>query len=126
MDIYDAKGGHLGSTEDTDIPGALSYLQAQRSISRSERSAATSSRLQMAFLVDRGLSIGRTLQTDGASPDDFKGLPEDNSDSQWLMQKEASLKPESKVILSDRQRVLSDQLRAVSGRRRIEDKQMAH
>ena len=48
------------------------------------------------------------------------------SDSQWLIQTEASLKPGRKVILGDRQMVLSDQLRAVSGRRRIEDKQMAH
>ena len=48
------------------------------------------------------------------------------SDSQWLIQTEASLKPGRKVILGDREMVLSDQLRAISGRRRIEDKQMAH
>ena len=39
------------------------------------------------------------------------------SDSQWLMQTEASMQPGRKVVLGDRQRVLSDQLRAVSGRR---------
>ena len=60
------------------IPRALSCLQAQRTVSRAERSAATSSRLQNASSVDRGSSIGRTLQTDGAPPDDFTILPEDN------------------------------------------------
>ena len=48
------------------------------------------------------------------------------SDSQWLMQTDASLRPGRKVILGYRQRVLSDQLRAVSDRRKIEDRQMAH
>ena len=32
----------------------------------------------MASSVDGGLSIKRTLQADGAPPDDFRGLPEDN------------------------------------------------
>ena len=41
------------------------------------------------------------------------------SDSQWLMQTEALLKPGRRVILGDRQMILLDQLKAVSGRRMI-------
>ena len=48
------------------------------------------------------------------------------SDSQRLMQAEASLKAGMRVILGDRQRILADQLRVVSDRRGIEDKQMVH
>ena len=45
---------------------------AQMSASRAERSAATSSRLQMTYTVDEGLSIGRTPHTNGAPPNDFR------------------------------------------------------
>ena len=50
----------------------------QRTALRAERSAETSSRLQMASLVDGGKVIGRTLQADGAPPDDLKGVPGNN------------------------------------------------
>ena len=43
-----------------------------------ERSAETSSQLQIACSVDEGLSIERTLQADGAPPDTLRGLSGDN------------------------------------------------
>ena len=45
---------------------------------RAEKSTDTSSRLQMASLVDEGLSIGRALQAVGAPADSFSGLSEDH------------------------------------------------
>ena len=46
--------------------------------SRAEKSAETSSRLQMASSADGGLSIEIILQADFALPDDFRGRPESN------------------------------------------------
>ena len=47
-------------------------------VSRAERSAETSSRLQMASSVNGGLSIRRTIQANVAPPDAFIGLSENN------------------------------------------------
>ena len=121
MNIYVAKGGYLRSTEVTHIylPRVLSCLPAQSTVSRAEGSAETSSRLQKASSVDGGLSIGRTLQADGASPDDFRGLPEDNFRFTVAHADRGLFEARKEGYLGDRQRILSDQLKAVSGRRRI-------
>ena len=113
VNIYDGKGGYDESTEVTSIPipRALPCRDMQRS-------AETSSRPQMVSSVDWGLSIWRTTKADGAPTNDFTRLPEDNVRFERLMQTGDSLKPGKNVILSDR-KILSDQLRAVSGRQRI-------
>ena len=53
-------------------------LRVQSTAPRAERSAETSSRLQIAYSVDEGLSIKRTLQADSAPPDTLRGLSGDN------------------------------------------------
>ena len=75
MNIYDAKGVHLGSKEVTRIyqgTRVFSYMHSPMTVSRAERSAETFSRMPMASSVDGGLSIRRTLRADVAPPDDFR------------------------------------------------------
>ena len=76
MNMYDAKGGYLGSTEVTHI--YRGRFHACRRKGQPHRSAETSSRLQMASSVDGGVSIVRTLQADAAPHNAFRELPEDN------------------------------------------------
>ena len=102
----------LGGGEGTELGGHLRRPKAASRGPPSRLYGCTPLRPHMASSVGEELSIGRTLYADGAPPNDFRGFPEDNFNSQWLMQTEASL-TFGKNVLVDQQRVLSDKLRAI-------------
>ena len=79
----------------------------------------------MASSVDGGLSIGKTLQADGASPDNFRGLSEDNFRFTVARADRGLLEGQKEGYL---RRPVEDPLRSTEGRLKLtedQNKQMA-
>ena len=119
VNIYDGKWGYAGSTEVTSIyQGRFHACRRRRPRVQRDLQRLHHDRKWPLLLIGDYLSDEPSRPMVHQVIFDFTRLPEANVRFERILQSGDSLKPGKKVILSDR-KVLSDQLRAVSGRQRI-------